>query len=77
MIMNFVKIINALFPTCMQECEAKNILRTQFEHFDDEQKIETAHRVCHQVGYYDLIVKVLLALFIFQTIYFILFFRLH
>lgn len=69
--------MNALLPRCMQECEAKNILRTQFENFDDEQKIETAHHVCHQVGYYDLIVKILLFMFIAQAIFFSIYFRLH
>lgn len=68
--MNFVNLINRIFPRCMQECNAKQILRDQFVNFDDEQKIETAHHVCHQVGYYDLIVKILLALLVFQTIYF-------
>jgi len=72
--MKLVKIMN-LLPRCMQECEAKTILRDQFENSDDEQKIETTHHICHQVGYYDLLVKILFGAFIMQTIFFTLFFR--
>ncbi len=68
--MNFIHLINKLFPRCMEECQAKQILRDQFINFDDEQKIETAHHVCHQVGYYDLVLKIVLALLVVQTIYF-------
>ena len=64
MTLNFVKTINKLFPRCLQECSAKQFLRKQFENFDDEQKLETAHHVCHQVGYYDVVVKILLILII-------------
>ncbi len=72
--MNLVNLIHKLFPRCTQECQAKQITRDYFNQLDEEQKIEMTHDLCHQVGYFDLVVKVVLAFLILQTIfiYFIL-----
>ena len=68
--MNLVNILNKIFPRCFQECQAKEVVRSYFDQFDEEQKIEMAHHMSHQIGNYDFIVKILLAAFILQTIYF-------
>lgn len=68
--MNFVNLFIKLFPRCLQECQAKEVVRSYFNQFDEEQKIEMAHHLSHQVGYFDLVVKILIAAFILQTIYF-------
>lgn len=72
--MNFVNLIHKLFPRCLAECQAKQITRDYFNQLDEEQKIEMTHDLCHQVGYFDLILKVVLVLLVLQTIfiYFIL-----
>lgn len=75
--MNFVNLINKIFPRCNQDCDAKQTVRSYFDQFDEEQKIEMAHNVCHQVGYFDFVLKVVLVLFVLQTIYILFISRLH
>lgn len=75
--MNFVKIIHMLFPRCNQECQAKQITRDYFDQFDEEQKIEMAHGLCHQVGYFDLVLKVILVLLTLQSIFIFFIFRMR
>lgn len=41
--MNFVNLINKIFPRCFAECQAKQITRDYFDQFDEEQKIEMTH----------------------------------
>lgn len=75
--MNFVNFINKLFPRCFAECEAKQATREFFDRFDEEEKIEMTHHISHQVGYYDLLLKIVLVLFFLQTIYFCFIVRMH
>lgn len=75
--MNFVNLINKLFPRCFAECQAKQATRDYFDQFDEEQKIEMTHNLCHQVGYFDLVLKVVLVLFVLQTIYIYFISRMH
>lgn len=65
------------FAQCHQECDAKVIARQNMDNFDDEQKIQYVHHVCHMYGIMVTLVKVLAIAFVAQTIIFNIFFKLR
>lgn len=66
-----------LFSQCDQECNAKDIVRANMENFDEEQKIQYVHNVCHLYGGACLLFKICAVALIFQIIFFSFFFRLR
>lgn len=76
MIDHLIAKFTSLFSHCDQECDAKAIARQNMDTFDDEQKIQYVHHVCHMFGVLSNIVKFFAIAFIFQTIIVSLFFRL-
>ena len=77
MLDQFILKLITPFSQCNQECDAKTIVREKMDDFDDEQKINYAHNLCHMYGVVNLLVKILAVAFIVQTIYFSFFFRMR
>ncbi len=60
------------FAQCNQEqdCDAKTVVRANIETFDDEQKINYAHNLCHMYGALSLLLKIVAVAFIIEIVFF-------
>ncbi len=77
MIDNLIAKLASHFGQCHQECDAKEIARQNMDNFDDEQKIQYVHHVCHMYGVMSAIAKFFALAFVVQTIIFNIFFKLR